>query len=363
MLEVYTIIIIAIAAAFIAVLIAILVFMGYLRKILSIASFMSPNATIFAIGAKYTESSNISRLLDMSTVSEVIADAKKEGYHIDNLDMADIQIEKDMLDMMDEVITMLPEGARQFSEVYMLKYDTAIVKRILRGKHANISNQEIYRSVYEGRFLTKLIINHMVEATNVEDAISALDSTPFKGAIAVWAERNNLYDVDTYLDRFVMEQLTEAKDTLDEDSREAIEKFLSILLDVYNLKVLIRGKAMSIENLENFIISDGYELTEWKLKLMAESRNLDELMSHLEGTDYAFIREMKLPFRIELALDQYLLNKVNELALVYSVSSGPAVMFLVAKEYEARNLKVVVKGFMENIPKDMIRGLLVGDAI
>jgi len=361
MLDAYTMILIGIAAAFIAVLIAIIVFMGYLRKILSIASFMGPNATIFAIGSKYTTNSNLEKLLEMSTVSEVVGDMKKEGYEIENMDNADVEIEREMLRMMDEVIAMLPEGVRQFAEMYMLKFDANIVKRILRAKMAGVPKSKIYESVYEGYHIGKIIINHMVEAMSVEDAIAALDATPFRGAIDVWNETNSLHAVDVALDRIFLEKLLDARTHLDEDSREAVEKVLSILIDIYNIKILARGKEMDID-VSKHLVSGGYELDSWKLKSLAESRSFEELLGNLEGTGYSFLREAKDAFEVEILLDRFLLDKVNEIALVYSTSSGPAMMFLIAKEYEARNLKAIIKGFQENMPKERIERLLVGVA-
>ncbi len=361
MIDTYTVILIALSSGFVAVLIAIVVFMGYLRKILSIASFMSPNATVFAIGAKYTVRDNILKLLEMTSVTEIINDAKKEGYNIEDIDKADVHIEKDMLRMMNEVIGMMPEGVRQFSDAYMLKYDANIVKRILRAKYMKIPKHKIYDIVYEGRTITKLIINHMIEASSVEDSISALDVTPFKSAIKVWGETNDLYEVEMEIDRIIIERLKDAKMNLDEDSREPIEKFLSILIDIQNIKNVIRAKNAEIENIEKFIIDGGYEISAWKLKSIAEARNIEECLGQLEGTSYSFLRDIRDPFEIEISLDRYMLKVVNDIGLIYSVSSGPIVMFLVAKEYEARNLKAIIKGFLENIPKERIKSLLVGD--
>ncbi len=361
MLDAYTIILIALSAAFIGILIAVVVFMGYLRKILSIASFMGPNATIFAISAKYTTEENINHLLEMTSVNEVISEIKKEGYEVEDVEKGDVEIEKSMIKMMDEVIAMLPEGVRQFSEVYMLKYDANIVKRILRAKHAGIKKDKIYEMVYEGKHINKLIINHMVEATSVEDAIAALDVTPFKEAIDVWNESGKLSDVDMALDKIVMEKLVEAKSMLDEDSREAIEKIMAIMVDVFNIKTLVRGRALD-EDVEKYIIPDGYELDSWKLKSLAESRSMEEMLGNLDGTSYSFLRDLKSAFEVELALDRFLLDKANELGMVYSTSSGPAMMFLISKEYEARNLKAIIKGFVEGLPKERISKVLVGVA-
>ncbi len=361
MLEASTIILMALSAAFIGILIAVVVFMGYLRKILSIASFMGPNATIFAIGAKYTEKKNIEHLLEMTSVNEVIGEIKKEGYEVKKLEKWDVEIEKSMVKMINDVISMLPEGVRQFSEVYMLKFDANIVKRILRAKYAKVPKSKIYESVYTGRYITELIMNQMMEATSVEDAIATLDATPFKDVIDVWNKTGSIQSVDLAIDRIVMEKLVDAKSMLDEDSREAIEKILAIMIDVYNLKTLARGGVIG-KDVGECLLDGGYEIDSWKLKNLSEARSVEEMLSGLEGTSYSFLRDLKETFEIELALDKFLLDKANEIGMVYSVSSGPAMMFLIAKEYEARNLKAIMKGFFEGVSKERISKLLVGVA-
>ncbi len=361
MLDAYTMMLIGISAAFIAILIAVVVFMGYLRKILSIASFMGPNATIFAIGSKYTEIENMEKILEMSSVAEVINDIKKEGYTIENAENADVEIEKKMIEMMNEVIAMLPEGTQEFAESYMLKYDAQVIKRILRAKAVGVPKEKIYETIYSCKHISDIVINHMVEATNIDDSISALDATPFSRVIEIWNEKNSLHAVDTAIDAIVLEKLIEEKSKLDEDSMEAINKIMGIMIDVYNLKVLIRGKLMRI-NVEKYLVNEGYEIDSWKIKTLGESRSMEELLGNLEGTSYAEIRDAKDAFESELILDRILLNKAIELGMVYSTSSGPTMMFLISKEYEARNLKAIIKGFQENLDKDRIWKLLVGVA-
>ncbi len=357
-----TAIILAITISLLAIFVVIAFLMGFFRKMLSIGAYMGPNATIFAIGAKYTEKENLENLLNYASVNEVVADIRKEGYLVENLKDYDLEIEKSMLSMMLRAIEMLPDDAKSFAEAYMLKYDANIVKRILRAKYAKVPKNRIYEMVYEGRNITKLIIQHMVEATNMEDALAALDATPFRDCIRVWSESNDLLKVELTLDKIVLKRLVESKNALDENAQEPANIFLSMLVDIYNIKSVVRGKVAEMENLEDLVIEGGYELSDWKLRGMIDARTLDEVLAHLEGTSYSSLRDIHDPFEIELELDKMLLNKVNELSLTFSTSAGPLIMFLVAKDFEARNLKVILKGYMENLPKERIRALLVGGA-
>jgi len=356
-----TAIILAITVSFLAIFVVIAFLMGFFRKMLNIGAYMGPNATIFAIGAKYTEKDNIERLLNYTNLTEVISDIEKEGYEVEDLKKYDIELEKSMLTMMQRVVEMLPDDGKSFAEAYMLKYDANMIKRILRAKYAKIPKARIYEEVYPGRFLTKLIIQHMVEATSMEDAITALDATPFADIIKVWNESSDLYKVDIALDRLILKNLIDSKRMLEENSAEPVNIVLSMFVDIYNIKTVVRAKRAEMEDINNLLLEGGYELSDWKVRSMANARTLDEALSHLEGTSYAFLRDVDDPFVIELELDRMLLRKVNELSLTFATTAGPLLMFLVAKDFELRNLKSIVKGYMEGISKDRIRGLLVGD--
>ncbi len=358
-----TAILLAITISLITIFVVIAFLMGFFRKMINIGAFMGPNATIFAIGSKYTEKENVESLLNFTGVNEVVAEIEREGYHVENLSNYDIEIEKSMLTLMKRVVEMLPDDAKEFANAYLMKYDAQIVKRILRAKMAKVPKNRIYAITYEGRHINQLIIQHMIEATTVEDAISALDATSFSPCIKVWNDTNDLYRVELTLDRIVMENLVEWKRNLEENTMEPVNILLSILVDIYNIRNLVRAKVAEMENIQDYVIQGGYELGEWKLKAMMDARTLDELLAQLEGTSYSFLRDIEDPFEIEMALDKMLLKKANEIGLTFATSAGPMVMFLVAKEYEARNLKAIVKGFVENLPKERIMNLLViGDA-
>jgi len=357
-----TAIILAITISLLTIFVVIAFLMGFFRKMLSIGAYMGPNATIFAIGNKYTEKEHLEEILNYASINEVLSEIRKEGYLVEDLKRYDIEVEKSMLSMMKRAVEMLPDDAKNFAEAYMLKYDANTVKRILRAKYAKVPRNRIYDMVYEGRHISRLIIQHMVEATNMEDAFAALDATPFRECIKVWNESNDLRKVELTLDGIVLRGLMESKNALDENALEPANVFLSMLVDIYNIKTVARTKAAEMENIEELLLEGGYELSEWKLRGMADARSLEEALAQLEGTSYSFLRDIHDPFIIELELDRMLLRKVNELSLAFSTSAGPLIMFLVSKDFEARNLKAILKGYMESLPKERIRGLLVGDA-
>ena len=61
------------------------------------------------------------------------------------------------------------------------------------------------------------------------------------------------------------------------------------MVDVANIKIIIRAKAddLKYEDIEPYMISDGYQIREWKLKELMEAEDVAGVVNGLEGTDYA----------------------------------------------------------------------------
>jgi len=61
----------------------------------------------------------------------------------------------------------------------------------------------------------------------------------------------------------------------------------------------------------------------------------------------------------ENALDESLLKVVENLSIKNFPLFGPLLRFIVAKEFEIRNLKVIVKGVEEKLGVERIKTLLI----
>ena len=62
---------------------------------------------------------------------------------------------------------------------------------------------------------------------------------------------------------------------------------------------------------------------------------------------------------LENALDSNLLRLVENISTKNYVTIGPTIRFIVSKEFEIENLKIIVKGINENLSSDIIKPFLV----
>ena len=94
------------------------------------------------------------------------------------------------------------------------------------------------------------------------------------------------------------------------------------------------------------------------------------VISALEGTSYFNVLKDSIEQYnkegsvqvLENALDGLLIKLVKDISLQNFLNLGPTLRFLVSKEFEIKNLKVVAKGIGENLSSDLIKDLLIKEA-
>ena len=91
-----------------------------------------------------------------------------------------------------------------------------------------------------------------------------------------------------------------------------------------------------------------------------------EIISLLEGTSYfPELRQAIAEYEeegviaLEKALDKHLIRAVGEIANEYPLTIGPGLRFIIEKEFEARNLKIVIKAVGEGMQEEAKKLLVV----
>ncbi len=142
------------------------------------------------------------------------------------------------------------------------------------------------------------------------------------------------------------------------------------MVDVANIKIIIRAKAdnLKYEDIEAYMISDGYQIREWKLKELMEAEDVAGVVSGLEGTDYAPMlsdamsdyTETSSMASFENALDSHVAKTAKTISLKNQFGIGPMIGFLSRKESEIKNLKIIARGKREEgFSPSMIKEMLI----
>jgi len=281
-----------------------------------------------------------------------------KDFSVDGEKAEEIQRSLD-LNMINSVETLKedsPKDLRGFYDRFVEFLDSYNLKNFLKAK---IMGLELDVTPFSKDF--RKIVD-LIKAADREEIPKILGEYDFN----ISADTDPI-DVEIQVDRYVIERLREAK--VPKVAREARDEFVGRLVDIANIRNLIRMKTreISLDGYERLFLGEGREIAEWKFKDLFMTKNLDEVILGLEGTSYydtikQGYEESKRQGNtqiLEISLDKMMLKSAREISTRNFPFLGPLLKFIVSRYFEIRNLKVIVKGIEENLPKDRIKPLLV----
>lgn len=365
----------------IAVLITVILLMSYFNILVAIAGFAYPNAMLKAIGNPYVKKQRLLDIVEVGNLGEVQTEISKEGYHISqNIERADIAVIENDLDMahmeaLRKTLASSPQSIRPFLEAYLLRFDAEQVKKVLRARDQETPNEEFKDRLLPVRVVTQELIQDLLDTSTVEDVCVALKDTKFSDLlIKEYNEsKGNLISLDLALDRYAFEEMHKAKARVDRSISESVTIFVGRYADIMNIKTLLRAKQQGFDaaTTERFLVKGGRALGDWKLKQMAEAQGVQEALSELEGTPYweqmkgamQSLGESEGIYPIEAKLNILLFEATTNIASGALITAGPVIKFIMSKEFELQNLKVLIRGLREGFEADRIMPLMITEEV
>ena len=349
----------------VAVIIMLITFMSYYRTIVSIARFAYPVARTRAIGNPFIKKEKLFELATAKTVSEAISMIEKEGYHVDEKNVEN-SLNEYSINNMKKLAGVVPENSKAVFDAFLTKIEIEQIKKLIRMKYSNAGKEDIMKKILPVKKLDTALISELSDAKDVENLVSMLKETSFNDAF-----KTDVYELlilERSLDKYAYEKLRNAYLRIDTGIQVPVSVFAGRTADIINIKILLRARKMgyTTEETEKFLLGKGREIAEWKLHEIVSAASVSDIVSELEGTSYAKFLKEKLPeaekagiYVLENALDRYFLKIVSMLSSEHSLTIGPLLMFVVAKEYEIRNINAVIKGISEGLSSEKMESLLV----
>ncbi|WP_456418688.1 V-type ATP synthase subunit C [Methanocaldococcus infernus] len=351
-----------------AVIIILVVIVWITKMVIDLAPYAYVNARVRSREGKLLDDSKISELLEAGSLEEILGllgDTEYSKYLSDIKD--EIDLEKALNQYLAETYEFLynisPEKAKKVLKIMMIKFDIKNIKTLIRAKKLGLSPEETLKLLVPIGTLSKKL-KELSEMESVEEIIRGLEGTEY---FKILQNASNTKEMELLLDKYYLELLRNALMTEGKEE-DIFKEFFGTLIDVELLKVLLRAKVdnISAEELSKYLTS-GYELPEWKLKELAGAEGIEGVIGGLEGTSYYQIlsdaldeyQRTKSIYVFEKVLDKLILEKGRALSLRKPFGVGPIIGLIVGKELEIKNLKIIIKGKLENLKAEEIRSLLV----
>ncbi|MDR2830413.1 MAG: V-type ATP synthase subunit C [Methanobrevibacter sp.] len=354
---------------FLAIIVIVLLVVGAVvviivsRPVLDIYPYLLPNAKIRARKGRLFDTKEFSEIIEADDHKEITNYLRGFPDYAKHLD--DHSIEKSLDIQLGETYELLskiaPDDVGKVFTVLSKKSDIANIKSLIASIEANLSKDETIDLLIPVGSLYPTC-EQLVDSNTIEDIVAGLDGTEYSSiledALREYNENGMILPLESALDKYFLENLLSASSVPSDDNIRILHSYIGLQVDVANLKVIIRSKVdgLKYDSISPHIISNGYQIKEWKLKDLMESENVTSIVNGLEGTDYSSVlnealgtyNETGSASVFEKALDEYIVTYATSLSLKNPLGIGPIIGYINKKEKEIKNLKIIVRAKREN---------------
>lgn len=344
------------------------------RPFSTYVKFVYPNAKYEAMGNPYV----IEKKLDSIVESKNLNDFKEnlntsKDYKITGDTPYDVQ--KSLDESFYQTIEMMKKDSsnkmQKFYDNYLEKIDMYLVKKELRNK---LRNNKVDEKSIEQAILpkTKKLLFNIKEREKEKLAELLLDFG-FHEDISKELKNQDMdyIKIENEADKYIINRFFKVK--VPYKCEQGKNDFIKTHLDIYNIKHLLRCKQFGFgkKSCMKYFNGEGREIAPWKYEELAEMDGVGQVISGLEGTSYYNIlkdsiedyNQEKTVQILENKLDSLFLKLIKEISTKNYVTIGPTIRFLVFKEYETQNLKVIAKGISENLSAELTKKFLVMEGV
>ncbi|KAA0003747.1 MAG: hypothetical protein FE044_01130 [Thermoplasmata archaeon] len=336
--------------ALIGVAVSIAVGVKILPPLFYLSKFSYSNAKFSAIPITFLKEKEIVRLLEAKSLEELKNNIVSRDFILKGENAREIQhsIDESLFKIIKMARNDSPKNVALFYTAYMKKIDSYAVKEAILAlkEEREIENKAMLE---ENREMIERI------KANKENAQNIMAGYGWEINL-----EKSIEEIERDVEKRAIEFLHDEK--IPKSYKKSIDRFVKSLVDILNLKTILRGKYY---NLPIYLYGEGWELPAWKLEELMKVEHVNEIVSMVEDTSYFNgLKNAVADFEkygviaFEKALDCQILKIAREIANDDPLGIGPGIRFIVEKEFEARNLKIVVKAVEEKM-QDMAKKLVV----
>ncbi len=365
-----------IAAMFIILaVIAVIVVISTIKPVLNMYPYTYPNARVRARNGRLFSEKEFSEIIESQNLEEVKNYLRGVPDYAKYIDMYPLEkaLDTQLAETYDLIARITPENSKETFKFLLKKWDIKNIKSIIIAKEAGLTSDQTSELIVPfGELSDKL--DSLIEADTVTEVMNGLEGTEYpkilEDAIPLYNETGLLLPLEASLDKYLLQNLLRASATPEDDNTNYLHIYVGTMVDVANIKIIIRAKADNLryDDIEPYMISDGYQIREWKLKELMEAEDIAGVISGLEGTDYApmlsdamsAFTETRSMAGFENALDSHMNETAKKISLKNQFGIGPMIGFLSRKEREIKNLKIIARGKREEgFSSSMIKEMMI----
>ena len=266
-----------------------------------------------------------------------------------------------------ESFKFLPKDVLKVSRAYRVKYDVSNIKAALQG----ISTGRKIKMIPDGIIHDNGLLDELLNAENVADIIQLLvkcklgDYVPAVEQYKIDEDAKSKLLVEANLDgQYYKNMLNMARSIKD---GSVLAKAFGLAIDLTNLQIVSRAIIEGIgPDAAEFTISGGYRITDKDIKELLPLK-ITDIPARLEDTQYKDIAnevstnydKTKTITAVDEIIDKHKFSMLKEMLSPRVLSPLVMAWYLILKEVEVRNLRLVLKTIVDGVPVREIKNYLV----
>ena len=345
------------------------------------------NARVRGMKSELFSRARLDDLLDQEDVAILIEVLLNSPYKEDmaealalhsGADAVEYAVSRNMLNTFHELQAMMHGRYARHARLFLLRWDLAAVKNLLRNRHHNITLDVEGEWVLPGPNLSLARLRDLAGKASMDELVNALaawnpdlcDCLP--EAYPEYEERGDAGVLEEALDRnyFVetVRQLPVVRGIrVDAGDGTLLRHVLQMEIDRINLRTLFQLRVPGVEPSEIMarLLPEG--TLSWRLLgKIAHAQDVGQAVELLGPTMYNELVEGLYQFLqtkrfslIQRMLDQVLMRQLKRLALRHGLSLAVFMRYAWLKYNEAMNLRLIARGLTRHLPRGRVReGLL-----
>jgi len=341
------------------------------RPFSSYIQFVYPNAKYEAMGNPYIQKGILEKLVESETLEQFIDQINMDkDYMLEGKEGFEIQqnLDEHLFSMIQQMKKDNGKKMQEFFSIYIERKNNSLLKEILRNIQQKTPIDEEKLLLMTKTPKIKQFIRNIKDASE-ESIPEVLLSFGFDKNIIHLAESDDTVpmQIDVAIDSYYLKKMESVK--VPYKCKDAKHEYLARLTDILSIQHIIRAKHMNYhEKLCNLLyLGDGNEILSWKFFELCKAETVKEIIESLDGTSYYTALKQasdkdditKSVQTLITTLDKQILSFLRNISQQYYVSIGPTLRFLMSREAEITNLKIISKGISEHISSKHIAPLLI----
>ena len=253
---------------------------------------------------------------------------------------------------------------------YLEKWDIWNLKVILRGKSFGIDVDNLREDLVPAGNLDSSALEKLIALETEEDVLNQyckMNETVIPQAvIEAYKEQGNLAPIEDFLDKHHYERLLLSIDPSSRPTR-LYQDFVRKEIDITNIETILKLKMEGVhgEEVMKYFISGGKDIDKKLATQLANAETVSAALNDLAQLDFyddikeALDAEANSLRDIVAGMKKYKMKMTKSFSHLYPLSIIPIIDYMIHKENEVNNIRIVARGIESGLDKDTINSLLV----